>query len=516
MDWQYFQKNFRQAREKLAAWADRLTGRLTALPPATRVLESQAVARTAAMLALVPPRWRAGGAGGAILLALLGVFALARRDPAPAPEPAREPVRAAGGAAAVTFAQLLALAGPASSGTAAAAPARVPEPDAVRGLYLNAWAAGSSRKLAQLVALAERTEINAFVVDVKEGGRVSYRSAVPLAREIGANSSAIPDVGRVLAELGRRGIYPIARIVVFKDPVLARARPDLAIRRADGSLWHDHHGDLWVDPYNREVWDYNIALAREAVALGFAEVQWDYVRFPDVPASTQRDAVYPAARGRTRALAIREFLRYARQRLAELGVPVTADVFGLTVSAADDMGIGQKWELMVDAVDVLLPMVYPSHFARGSYGIGDPNARPYQTVQAAMAYALRRTRAVAGAARIRPWLQDFTLGPPRYGAAQVRAQIQAVYDAGIDEWVLWNPASRYSAAALAPAGGAAAPVVAQREQATPASPAAEAVAAPADAVREQGEEPAPEQGRPRERRVRLLGVPATTDSPSRR
>jgi len=208
-----------------------------------------------------------------------------------------------------------------------------------------------------------------------------------------------------------------------------------------------------VDPYNRVVWDYVIALAREAVELGFSEVQWDYVRFPDVPASYLRTAVYAAQAGRTREQAIREFVRYSREKLADLGVPVTADVFGLTVSAADDMGIGQRWELLRDVADVLLPMVYPSHFARGSYGIPYPNARPYGTVRAALEHAIRRTAGVEGAAAIRPWLQDFTLGPPRYGPAHVRAQIRAVYDVGLREWILWNPGSRYTAAALAPEGG---------------------------------------------------------------
>jgi len=329
----------------------------------------------------------------------------------------------------------------------------VPKPAAVRGIYLNAWAAASPRKRAQLIRLADETEINTFVIDVKEGGEVSYRSGVALARSIGADRGYIRDVREMLAELREHGIYPIARIVVFKDPILAEARPEWAIQNADGSIWRDNKGKLWVDPYNRAIWDYNIALAREAVLLGFSEVQWDYVRFPDVPRRYMETAVYPAQEGRSREDAIREFLRYSREQLADLGVPVTADVFGLTVSVQDDMGIGQRWERMVDATDALLPMVYPSHFAKGSYGIPVPNADPYQTVRKAMEFAIRRTQGVENAAAIRPWLQDFSLGWPSYGAAEVRAQIQAVYDAGLEEWILWNPGSRYTAAALAPEGG---------------------------------------------------------------
>jgi hypothetical protein len=293
------------------------------------------------------------------------------------------------------------------------------------------------------------------VIDVKEGGELSYRSSIPLVRQVGADRSYIRDVRAVLEPLRAAGIYPIARIVVFKDGTLAKARPDWAIQRADGSLWLDNAAHPWVDSYNRHVWDYNIAIAREAIELGFAEVQWDYVRFPDVPRSYMATARWPAAAGRSKANAIREFLIYSRDQLSAYGVPVTADVFGLTVSASDDMGIGQLWSGLVDATDVLLPMVYPSHFARGSYGIPRPNARPYGIVRKALEYALQRTPGDSGSATIRPWLQDFTLGVPRYDAAHVRAQIRAVYDAGLTEWVLWNPGSNYTVAALATADGVA-------------------------------------------------------------
>jgi hypothetical protein len=330
---------------------------------------------------------------------------------------------------------------------------RVRKPEHVRGLYLNAWAAGSPRKLQRLIGIANATEINTFVIDVKEGGRISYRSAVPLAAEIGADADYIRDVQGVLAKLKSNGIYPIARIVVFKDETLATAKPEWAIQKADGSVWQDHHGDVWVDSFNRDVWDYNIAIAREAIELGFAEVQWDYVRFPDVPRSWMRTAVWPAEAGRTKADAIREFLIYTREKLSDLAVPVTADVFGLTVSVRDDMGIGQLWEKMLDATDVLLPMVYPSHFARGSYGIPYPNGEPYNVIRTALGFAVRRSEGVPSAATIRPWLQDFTLGSPRYGAGHVRAQIEGVYDAGLTEWVLWNPGSNYTAGALATADG---------------------------------------------------------------
>jgi hypothetical protein len=330
---------------------------------------------------------------------------------------------------------------------------RVAKPAVVRGVYLNAWAAGSPAKLARLIQLANQTEINSFVIDVKEGGQVSYRSLVPLARQIGADQPHIRDIRAVLRQLRDNGIYPIARIVVFRDAVLAKARPDWAVRHVDGGDWIDSYGHMWVDSYNRHVWDYNIAIAREALELGFSEVQWDYVRFPDVPRPLMRVAHWPAQESRSRADGIREFLLYSREQLGAYDVPVTADVFGLTVSARDDMGIGQQWEKMMDATDVLLPMVYPSHFARGSYGIAEPNSAPFETVRTAMEHAVRRTAGVAGAATIRPWLQDFTLGSPRYGPYHVRAQIDAVYAAGLQEWVLWHAGSNYTVEALARSDG---------------------------------------------------------------
>jgi hypothetical protein len=332
---------------------------------------------------------------------------------------------------------------------------RQPRPDVVRGLYLNAWAAGSTAKLERLIGIANRTEVNAFVIDVKEGGEISYRSSVPLARAIGADRAYIGNVRGMLAKLRENGIYPIARIVVFRDEKLADARPAWSVRHVNGGEWKDGSGHAWVDSYNRDVWDYNIAIAREALELGFSEVQWDYVRFPDVPQALMRTAAWPAQAGRTKQDAIREFLLYSREQLKQYDAPVTADVFGLTVSVRNDMGIGQLWEKMVDATDVLLPMVYPSHFARGSYGIAHPNASPYETVKTAMEHAVRRTSGVANAAKIRPWLQDFTLGQPRYGPAHVRAQIQGAYDAGVMEWVLWHPGSNYTEAALASADGTA-------------------------------------------------------------
>jgi hypothetical protein len=330
----------------------------------------------------------------------------------------------------------------------------VPTPAVVRGLYVNRWAAVGT-KVWQLIALAKTTEVNALVIDVKDDrGFVLYRSRVALAHEIGADTVQ-PLTGahlRALLDTMRvHGIYPIARIVVAKDPLLAQRRPEWAIRRrADPRLpWHDRQGRPWLDANQRGVWQYAVDLAREAVSLGFSEVQFDYVRFPD-DKRLVTEATFPLANGRLRAQVIREQLAFVRAALAPLRVPVTADVFGLTASDTTDMGIGQRWEMFADQVDVVLPMSYPSHYAKGTYNLADPNAHPYAVIDHTLKDAKRRSATVPGAAAIRPWYQDFTLGPPHYGVAEVRAQIQAGYDNGIMGWLLWNPGSRYPGAELTP------------------------------------------------------------------
>jgi hypothetical protein len=329
----------------------------------------------------------------------------------------------------------------------------MPTPPIVRGLYVNRWAALGA-KMNQMIELAKTTEVNALVIDVKDDrGFVLYRSKVPLARQIGADTNSPMSAARVRAMLDTmraHDIYAIARIVVVKDPLLADKRRDLAIkRRSDLQPWLDKNGKPWLDAHQRAVWQYAADLGKEAWDLGFSEVQFDYVRFPDEKRLI-RESAFPLAQGRSRAQVIRDQLGFTRQQLRANGIPMTIDVFGLTATDSTDMGIGQKWEMFVDMADAVLPMNYPSHFAPGTYKIPNPNARPYATIDNAMKDVRRRTAPVKGAGRIIPWYQDFTLGPPRYGVAEVRAQMQAGYDNGYFDWVLWNPGSRYTVAALRP------------------------------------------------------------------
>ncbi len=339
----------------------------------------------------------------------------------------------------------------------------LPPTATIKGLYVNAWAFGS-QKLWQLVRLADETEINAFVIDVKDDtGCLLYPSAVPTAEQIGANQCVrAKDARARLDTLNAHGIYPIARIVVAKDPRLAERKPGWSVRDRDtGGLWRDRIDIAWVDAYNDSVWIYAAELAREAVRLGFQEVQFDYVRFPDEPRERMATAFFPARHsGETQREAVREHIQLLRDRLKPLGVPVTFDIFGLTASATGDLGIGQVWEDFVNVADVVLPMVYPSHYYRGAFGFAWPNAQPYRVVRSALSDALERSRPLPGSAEIRPFLQAFTLGRrlPRYTPYEIREQIRAVEDAGITSWVLWNPRSVYQRGALRPKTGGPPPV----------------------------------------------------------
>jgi hypothetical protein len=325
------------------------------------------------------------------------------------------------------------------------APPLTRAPSPVRAIYVNAWAFGG-RRFYDLVKLADRTEINAFVVDVKDDtGYLTYRSEVPTAIEIGANAQLrARDVRERLRVMREHGIHPIARIVVAKDPLLAAHKPAWSVQLVGGGLWHDRLDFAWVDAFNDSVWVYAAQLAAEAVRVGFAEVQYDYVRFPDEPESRLATAVFSGRRqGETKRMGVARNLRLLGERTRKLGVPFTIDVFGLTTSSPTDMGIGQMWEDLVTTADVVLPMVYPSHYFRGYYSIKHPNSEPYKLIRRAMQDALKRSAPLGKTAEIRPFLQAFTLGQPRYTPAHVREQIRAAEELGIKSWVLWNPRSAY-------------------------------------------------------------------------
>jgi hypothetical protein len=323
----------------------------------------------------------------------------------------------------------------------------------LRALYLNRFAAQSGPKLRKLLAMADSTEINAFVIDMKDEFGLNFRSSNPKVQRNAGAYGSVRFVQALVDTLKAHGIAPIARVVTFKDPVAAALNPAWDILQEDSTIWHDKKGDAWVSPFNPEVWEYNLAVAEELARYGFAEIQFDYVRFPEPFASLPKQ-VFPHAAGRSKPEVLAAFLTQAKARLAPLGVRTTADVFGATATARGTLEVGQNWERLSAVVDVILPMVYPSHYPRGFYGLPVPNADPYAIVKMSLDTARARDWTISERRpeHVRPWLQAFTLGKPAYGAEEVKAQMRAVYEAGYNGWVLWHPGSNYDlfAAALAP------------------------------------------------------------------
>ncbi|MDR2437519.1 MAG: putative glycoside hydrolase [Endomicrobium sp.] len=308
----------------------------------------------------------------------------------------------------------------------------------IRGIHLSAWVSGSEKHRKLALELFDNTELNTAVIDIKEYEGQVYIKGV---KEVDANKayvSAIPDLEKYIHLLKEKGIYTIARIVVFRDNIISRKIPLLAVKNPDGTIWVDRKGAAWLDPYNKDTWDYNLKIAERAVEIGFDEIQFDYIRFPsDGNTKNCRYSKPHSAIEASKALV--GFLKEAKKRLNTKGAKISIDVFGLTTTATDDMGIGQKIVEMTEQVDYVSPMTYPSHYAKWTYGIADPNKEPYKVVYNSIEGALKRIPVE----KLRPWLQDFSLGY-KYSKDEVRAQIQACYDNRVGSWLLWNPRCVYT------------------------------------------------------------------------
>jgi hypothetical protein len=314
-----------------------------------------------------------------------------------------------------------------------------------KAVYLSFFGVGHRGLREAALKLIEDTELNAVVIDVKgDRGMIAYRSSIPLAAEVGAQKLiTIPDLKGLLATLHQRGIYTIARIVVFKDSPLANARPELAVRTASGAIYHDRENLEWTDPWSRQVHDYNIAVAVEAAQSGFDEIQFDYLRLPDVRGGQLKmPGPYTEA---NRVAPINAFLTEARAALVPYNVFLAADIFGYVCWNVDDTRIGQQLNDFAKLVDYISPMLYPSGFQFGIPGYRNPVAHPFEIVHLSLDRAQRRTHLAPE--RFRPWLQafkDYAFGGQRFDADAIRAQIDAAEQFGSDGWMLWNPNNRYS------------------------------------------------------------------------
>lgn len=328
----------------------------------------------------------------------------------------------------------------------------------VRGIYISGPMAGSTELFQNILDSAAGTEINTVVIDFKDDqGRITCPVDSPVASEIGACRPYVQDMKGLVTSLKERGLYVIARVVAFRDPWLAEKKPEWSLHLADGSLYRDRQGMAWVDPYRKEVWDYLVEVGTEAKEAGFDEVQFDYIRFSTE--GTMRDVVFDEAvtGGRSKTDVITEFVKYAYENLASQGLFVSADVFGTIIgSDIDAQAVGQVYTEMAKHLDYICPMIYPSHYGPGNFGLEHPDTMPYETVlealkksQMVMDQAAEADGHVSSQAIVRPWLQDFTasyLGEGNYipyGYNEVQRQIQAVKDAGYDEWMLWSAANRY-------------------------------------------------------------------------
>lgn len=326
------------------------------------------------------------------------------------------------------------------------------EPVKVKGIYVTGPVAGID-KMDELIALVDETELNAMVIDIKNDmGVVTYKMQTDTVLEIESGVAYIQDIEALIQKLKAKDIYLIARIVAFKDPYLAEKKPELSLKTQNGEVFRDRNGEAWVNPYEQEVWDYLMEIGTEAAEIGFDEIQFDYIRFTTDNSAGKLD-YGEAAKLKTKEEVITDFTKYAYDTLHPLGVVVSADVFGTIIDNETDAAIvGQDYRAMAENLDYICPMVYPSHYANGAYGIAVPDKAPYDTIyHAMMASQEKLTEDCAG---VRVWIQDFTavwLGDYiSYGPAQVRAQIQAAYDAGYDEWILWNARTNYTEGALLP------------------------------------------------------------------
>lgn len=324
------------------------------------------------------------------------------------------------------------------------------EPVKVKGIYVSGPIAGT-KKMNDLITLVDETELNAMVIDVKnDDGNVTYKMECPAVNDIEASVRYITDIDELVRKCKEKNIYLIARVVAFKDPYLAEKCPDYAIKQNDGGIFRDKKGLAWVNPYNRDVWKYLVEIGKQAARDGFDEVQYDYIRF-STEIKDSKVNYGDEAKDVSKTDIIYEFTKYAYEELSKEGVYVAADVYGTIIdSEVDQRIVGQKYVDMASTLDYICPMVYPSHYGNGVYGIKIPDAEPYRTIKSAMDAATVQLSALDGehCAINRVWLQCFTAswvnGHISYGKQQIRDQIRGAYEAGYDEWILWNAAVNYS------------------------------------------------------------------------
>lgn len=330
-------------------------------------------------------------------------------------------------------------------------------PDAVRGVYVTGHSAGGER-FNDLLNLMDTTDLNAMVIDLKDDfGNLTYIPSEdsPLSKyDIG--KPYIKDPQKMLKTMEEKQIYPIARVVIFKDTELAERKPEWSFVEGT-SVWKNGRGEAFVNPFMQEVWDYNVEIAIEAAKMGFKEIQFDYVRFPEGFENRENSLKYSMGKYESseldyvqrRVSAVTDFVAYAREKLKPYGAQLSVDIFGYSATLPEAPGIGQNFNKISENVDVISSMIYPSHWT-SYFGIAKPDLEPYRLVQEYAKVENAKLAELENPPVSRPWLQDFTasyLGAGNYqvyGKEEVEAQIKALKEAGISEYLLWNAGNKYS------------------------------------------------------------------------
>lgn len=328
-------------------------------------------------------------------------------------------------------------------------------PDAVRGIYVTGPSAGGDR-FEKLIKLIHNTDLNAMVIDVKEDyGNLTFK---PEDKELaGSSDDFIKDPRKMLERLEKEGIYPIARVVVFKDSVLAKKHPELSFKQ-DGKVWKNGKGESFVNPFSKDVWAYNVKIAKMAAELGFQEIQFDYVRFPEGFENKDKELQYtlgdykdseldPVKR---RVQAVTDFVKYAKNELTAYDIDVSVDIFGYAATIPETPGIGQNFSKISENVDVISSMIYPSHWT-SYFGIEMPDKEPYRLVNEYAKVENSVLKKLDTPPVSRPWIQDFEApwlygggNVMKYGKNEVEAQIKALNENGINEYLLWNAGNSYT------------------------------------------------------------------------
>ncbi|MFB6226017.1 MAG: putative glycoside hydrolase [Candidatus Paceibacteria bacterium] len=314
-----------------------------------------------------------------------------------------------------------------------------PERIEARGVYLTARSAGNPQKVNQIIRLIEQTQLNSVVIDIKDfSGRLLYDSKLELAEKYSVEENRIGDIEALLTKLHQHNIYTIARISVFQDTALAESRPDLAIQNKEGEVWRNAKGLAWTNPAKKEVWEYNIAIAKEAAELGFDEVNFDYVRFPS---DGDTSKIKPQRSTDQKQQVMAGFYEYISKEMRYEPVWTSLDFFGMTMESKEGLSIGQNLKHAVDEVDYISPMMYPSHYPKGHIGFENPAEHPGKILENGLRQGKKYFE--DSRAQVRPWIQAFGLNYD-YDREKMQAQIKTVEkytDAG---WLLWNARNVYS------------------------------------------------------------------------